>query len=213
METIKKLPAEAELNLAFPNEVLKVIYERRAVRRYKDRPVKKGTIDSILDAGRMAPSAINKQPWKFYILTNKEDIHLFSKEIAKVVLKGVVQSGLKGIVKTAKEFLHFSHSPNFLNVSDPIFHGAPVVIFISSDRSNEWAALDIGMCAQNMMLAAKSFGLDTCPVGMGKFVGKTKICEKLKIPEGDQVNLAIVLGYGNEIPDPKQRVSDNAFYF
>jgi len=50
-----------------------------------------------------------------------------------------------------------------------------VVIFIISPHDNEWASLDVGMCAQNIMLAAKSLGLDTCPVGFGKYVEKTKI--------------------------------------
>jgi len=51
------------------SETLKTIYERRAIRKYKDKPVDNAIIGEILDAGRMAPPAINKQPWKFYILT------------------------------------------------------------------------------------------------------------------------------------------------
>ena len=54
------------------NEVLKIIYARRAVRKYNDKPLDRKIIEELLDAGRMAPSAINKQPWKFYILTKKE---------------------------------------------------------------------------------------------------------------------------------------------
>ena len=45
------------------NETLKTIYERRAVRAYQDKSVSKEIIEQLLDAGRMAPSAINKQPW------------------------------------------------------------------------------------------------------------------------------------------------------
>ena len=44
-------------------ETGKTIYERRAVRRYKDKPVDRKLIEQVLDAGRMAPSAMNKQPW------------------------------------------------------------------------------------------------------------------------------------------------------
>ena len=50
------------------NDTLKTIYERRAVRKYKDRPVEKHLVEQLLDAGRMAPSAINRQPWKFYVM-------------------------------------------------------------------------------------------------------------------------------------------------
>jgi nitroreductase len=68
------------------------------------------------------------------------------------------------------------------------------------------------MCAQNIMLAAKSMGLDSCPVGLAKFVEQTKIYVKLNVPESDQINLAIILGYGNENPEPKERVRGNAFF-
>ena len=58
------------------NEVLKTIYERRAVRKYKHVTVARELIDMLLDAGRMAPSAMNKQPWKFYVLTDQKKIKI-----------------------------------------------------------------------------------------------------------------------------------------
>lgn len=160
----------------------------------------------------MAPSAINKQPWKFYILTNQDDIKAFSKEISKAALKGILKSGIKGIIQTTKDFLHFPHSSDFLNADDAVFYGAPVVIFITSPKDNEWAGLDIGMCSQNIMLAAKSLGLDSCPIGFGKFVEHTKIYSRLNVSASEQVNLAIILGYGDENPEPHERVKNNTVF-
>lgn len=209
---------------SYPNETFRTIYERRAVRKYKDQPVSRETIEQLLDAGRMAPSAINKQPWKFYILTDQEEIQRYSKEIAFAAIKGIVtgvakkgiggflKTGIKKVIKTGSDFLHFSHASDFLKAKDAVFHGAPVVIFITSPKDNEWAPLDVGMCAQNIMLAAKSMGLDSCPVGLAKFVEQTKIYSKLNIPETDQVNLAIVLGYADEHIEAKERVSGNAVF-
>ncbi|TAL60148.1 MAG: nitroreductase family protein [Bacteroidetes bacterium] len=194
------------------NEVFKNIYQRRAVRKYKDKPVERATIETLIDAGRMAPSAINIQPWKFYILTKKEDIRAFSKEIAKASAKGFLKSGIKNIVKTASSALHLSHGIDFFKGQDPIFHGAPLVIFISSPKDNEWSGLDIGMCAQNMMLAAKSLGIDSCPVGLGKFVEQTKIFPKLHIPKAERVNISLIFGYGDEKPAIHERIKNNAFY-
>jgi nitroreductase len=196
----------------FANAAIETIYARRAIRKYKDIPVEKKIIQQVIDAGRMSPSAINKQPWKFYVLTNKEDIKTFSKEISQAVIKGVLKSGIKGIVKTTKDFLHFSHSTDFLHAEDPIFHGAPVVIFITSPKDDEWGGLDIGMCSQNIMLAAKSLGIDSCPIGMGKFVEQTKIYSMLNIPQSEHVNLAIILGYGNESPEVKERIKNNLVF-
>lgn len=196
----------------FENDILKTIYERRSVRKYKDISIERKIVEQLLDAGRMAPSAINKQPWRFYVLTNKDDINSFSKEISVAAAKGFVKFGIKKIVKTASDLLHFSHGIDFLKTKNYIFHGAPVVIFITSHIDDEWAALDIGMCSQNIMLAAKSMGLDSCPVGLAKFVEQTKMYSKLGVSKLEKVNLAIVLGYGDENPEPKDRVRNNSVF-
>lgn len=194
------------------NETLKTIYERRAVRKYKDKPVDRKIIDELLNAGRMAPSAINMQPWKFYVLTKKEDLEAFSKEILKASAKGMLKSGIKNIAKAVSSGFHLSHGIDFFKAKDPIFHGAPLVIFITSPKDNEWAPLDIGMCSQNMMLAAKSLGLDSCPVGLAKFVEQTKIFSRLNVPKAEKVDLALIFGYGDEKPEVKERKKDNVCF-
>lgn len=192
--------------------VLKTIYERRAVRKYISKPVPKYLIEQVIDAGRMAPSAINKQPWKFYVLNDSETLKILSKEIMKAAAKRILHTGLKGILKTVKDSLHFANGMKFIEEDDPVFHGAPVAIFITGSKDNEWASLDIGMCAQNMMLAAKELGLESCPVGLAKFVEQTKSFPKLKIPGSEQVHLAVIIGYGDETPEIHERKTDNAIY-
>lgn len=195
------------------NDVIKTIYERRAVRKYKDQAVSREIIDKIVDAGRMAPSAMNKQPWKFHIVTSKEDIQLFSSEIVKEGMKSITEMSLKKVASAVvSSITHLSHGIDFLRSKDPVFYGAPVVIFITAPKENEWAGLDIGMCSQNIMLAAKSLGLDSCPIGFGKFVEKTKDYYKLHIPETEHVQIAIIIGYGNENPEIHERKKDNEFW-
>lgn len=191
------------------NETLKTIYERRAVRKYSDKQVDKEIINQIIDAGRMAPSAINMQPWKFYVLTKKETIEMFANKIRKATFKSIRKINLKSILRMAEGMLHFSKGINFLKEHDPVFHGAPVVVFISAPKDNEWASLDVGMCAQNMMLAAKSLGLESCPIGFGKFVEQTKIYPQLKIPKNDRVLISLVFGYGIESPETHERIKNN----
>jgi nitroreductase len=190
METIEATKA------ATLNETLKTIYERRAVRKYTDKPVSRELIEQLLEAGRMAPSAINKQPWKFYILTKKDTIKTFSDAVAKAAAKHV----------------HLGFASGILNTNDAIFHGAPVVIFITAPKDNKWASLDVGMCAQNIMLAAKSLGLDSCPVGMGKYVEEASCFEQLKVPKKETVLLSIIIGYGNDKPAVHERNKKNCVY-
>ena len=205
---------EATLNTGntLTQDTLNSIYTRRAVRKYKDEPVDREMIEKIIDAGRMAPSALNKQPWQFYVVTSKETIRTFSKAILKIMPGELMKAEPKVILSQILHFLHFPHGLSFLKTTDPVFHSAPVVIFITADRENEWAPLDIGMCAQNMMLAAKYFGLDTCPIGFGKYIDHTDLYPQLKIPAKEQVHLAIILGYGDEKPEMHERIKDNIYY-
>jgi nitroreductase len=208
MITIEAQNIEQAMYNVLIDDTLKLIYERRSIRKYKNIPVERELIERIIDAGRMAPSAINLQPWRFYIVTKPEDISFFSKEIKRNMIEGIIKSDLKNIIKSAKEFLHFPHKMNFLKEADPVFHGAPVVIFISSPSDSEWASIDIGMCSQNIMLAAKSLGLDSCPIGMVKY-GSAETFSKLNVPVNEQIRLAIILGYGDENPKAATRIKTN----
>ena len=194
------------------NETIQTIYERRAIRKYKDQPVERKLIEEIIEAGKMAPSAVNEQPWKFYVVTDKKEIKHLSNQIAVASAKKMAKAGLKKIVKSAASFIHSPHDLSFLKEGDFIFHGAPVVVFLTSPKDKEWAALDIGMCSQNMMLAAKSLGIDSCPVGLAKFIEGTKAYLLLNLPETDHVNLAIIFGYGDESAEVKERKSNNVFF-
>jgi nitroreductase len=193
-------------------ETLQTIYERRAIRKYKDRPVNKSTIEKILDAGRMAPSALNAQSWKFYIVTNRETISLFSKAITKTAAKEFIKAVPKKIIQSIINLFRFSHGLHFPKTTDHVFYEAPVVVFITASKDNEWAALDIGMCAQNMMLAAKAMGLDSCPVGFGKYIKHTKLYPRLHIPSSEEIHLAVILGYGDENPEVHKRIKTNATF-
>ena len=193
-------------------ETLQTIYERRSVRKYRNQFVDKDTIEKILDAGRMAPSAMNEQPWKFYVVTHKEKIQSFSKEISKITAKEFLKAGPGRMIKNIIHLFNFSQRFQYLKTKDHVFYEAPVVIFITGPRNNEWADLDIGMCAQNIMLAAKSMGLDTCPVGLGKYLEHTKLYPQLKTSAKEEIKLSVILGYGDETPEVHKRITKNAVF-
>lgn len=193
-------------------DTLKIIYERRAVRRYTEQLVDRRMIEKVLDAGRMAPSAKNRQPWKFYVLSDRKTIHAFSKEIAKAAIGEVFKSSPVNAVKVLAGTLTTLHVEDLLKGPDPVFYNAPVVIFIAAPKNEEWAALDVGMCTQNMLLAAKAMGLDSCPLGIGKYVEQTPVYSSLQVPADEQIHLSIILGYGNEHPSAQERHKENAVF-
>jgi len=54
------------------NAVLDNIYQRRSVRNFSDKEVSDEVIKEIIRAGTYAPTAVNKQPWRFVVITNKQ---------------------------------------------------------------------------------------------------------------------------------------------
>ncbi len=67
-----------------PEDILEFIKNRRSIRSFQDKHVPDNEIQMILEAGRWAPSASNKQPWEFYLIRDKEIL----KEISKHALYG-----------------------------------------------------------------------------------------------------------------------------
>ena len=60
-----------------------------------------------------------------------------------------------------------------------------------------------------MMLAAKAMGLDSCPVGFGKYIEHTKLYPQLHIPLTEKIYLSVIFGYGDETPEMHKRNRDN----
>ncbi|MHA1508747.1 MAG: nitroreductase family protein [Promethearchaeota archaeon] len=67
-----------------PEDFLEFIKDRRSIRSFQDKLVPDNEIHMILEAGRWAPSASNKQPWEFYVIRDKEIL----KEISKNAIYG-----------------------------------------------------------------------------------------------------------------------------
>lgn len=67
----KKYKNEAIENVVVTS-LFDVILARRSIRRYEDKEISKNVLDKILEAGRQSPSAANKQPYHFVIVTDSE---------------------------------------------------------------------------------------------------------------------------------------------
>ncbi|RLF31262.1 MAG: nitroreductase, partial [Thermoplasmata archaeon] len=66
-------------------EVMKCIKERRSIRDYTDEPLSRELIEEIIMAGRYAPSAENSQPWKFIVITSRDEIASLSGEVKRQI--------------------------------------------------------------------------------------------------------------------------------
>jgi nitroreductase len=69
-------------------DLMKLIKERRAVRRFKREKIPDKTIKDILEAARWAPSGMNNQPWKFMVLEGKDKNKLADYTVYSYVIHG-----------------------------------------------------------------------------------------------------------------------------
>jgi nitroreductase len=144
-----------------------VIASRREVRDYVERPIPDEIRARILDAGRLAGSASNRQPWHFFVL---EDADLRER-----VAQGVYEPG---------------------NI-----RGAQLVVVIALSGKGP-VSFDAGRAAQNMMLAAWSEGVGSCPNGV---VDRARMTELLGLDEGEQPAIILTFGYPARPRSPEER--------
>jgi nitroreductase len=86
--------------LVHSTSLVDVILSRRSIRRYQQKEIPRDAMDKILEAGRQAPSAMNRQPWHFIVVTNNEikrelSRWLFTKHIkdSPVAIVGCAKTG------------------------------------------------------------------------------------------------------------------------
>lgn len=176
--------------------VLHNMHTRRSIRKYKPEQINRDTLNILLKAALHAPSALNKQPWEVRVIQNKTLLDKINKQFVEEA-KGKV---LQGSAARAQE-------PGF-----SVFHHAPTLIAIAGDKNNAYAAVDIGLISQNILLAAHALGLGTCPigsvVGLLKNPNNEHITGLLNIPDDYEMVLCIALGYPDESPIMKERYAE-----
>ena len=201
------------------NPVEEAISSRRSIRAFLPTPVPQQTIENILDTAARAPSGTNIQPWKTYVLTG-DSLAGLSRAIFKVyndpeLAKDHTEEyayypqewvspyierrrkigwdlyGLLGITRDDKQKMHHQHGRNYC------FFDAPVGLMFTIDRVLEQGSwLDYGMFLQNIMIAARGNGLDTCPQAAFTPFHRV-ISEYLNIPETQSVVCGMSLGYAD----------------
>jgi nitroreductase len=166
----------ADEHLPSPEETLALLRERRSIRRYHPDPVPEEMLIQVLEAGRWAPSASNRQPWTFVVVRDEA----VRRELAQ---------------HAAYYFVRWAHVGE-----------APVLIALCGNARNpiyrQFLHEDIGLAGSQMMLQARALGLGTCWLGG---VDRAAMAQVLKLPDGLEVIGLLTLGFPAEDPPPTPR--------
>jgi len=163
------------------NPVLEAIRERRTVTRFESTQVEDDKLDAILEAGRWAPSWLNRQPWSFIVIKDKNIKQQLSEVVPTTFVQGLKEAPacIAVTVNPEEDQYHFVEA------------GAAV--------------------SQNMALAAHSLGLQSSWIGVfdvkdQKNSAESKVKQILEIPKKHRVIALLPIGHvKNEIPKKERK--------
>ncbi len=155
------------------NPVIHTILNRRSIRDFTDDEVPRPIIEMILKAGCYAPSGHNMQTWKFTVITNQNEIALLKETVKRIA---------------EEKKIHFYG-----------FQNPKLLVMVSNDRRNRDSVQDASCAAENIMLAACSYGLGSVWLNPLMTLCDEKeiraLLDKYGIPTEHIVWAMIALGY------------------
>lgn len=199
------------------------ITSRHSVRAFLDQAVDQQTIKDILTVASRAPSGTNTQPWKVYVVTGQKRQEMIDRvckaqlevsqnpELAKQYTEtfayypekwispfidrrrenGWGLYGLLNIQKGEKEKMAAQQLRNYQ------LFDAPVALYFTVNKvMGVGSKMDISMMIQNVMIAAKARGLDTCPQAAWNHFHPI-VLDVLNAPDDEELVCTVALGYAD----------------
>ncbi len=156
-------------------DVMEAIKERRSIRAFKDKDVEEEKLNKILEAGRLAPSASNRQEWRYIIVKDKS---MREKLACAACNQDFIAQAPIVIVCCADTNDHVMRC------------------------GQKCYPIDLAISIDHMTLAAVKLGLGTCWIGA---FYEDEVKKLLNIPERIRVVNLLPLGYPSHQPSPTKR--------
>lgn len=188
------------------SDLLNLIQSRKSVRKYSDKHISDEDLRKILEAGRLAPSWMNVQSWKFILVKSQESKDMLSElSIGQKQVKNADAVIVCVADKNAWEEAKITHIVN--PALNPVMQCENAVTI----RTLEQVIYPVSY----MMLEAESLGISSCIIGaFGSEITNilpeiyTKVKKVLNLNENQIISTMITLGYEEEHKDTvKQRKS------
>lgn len=163
---------------------LELAQARQSDRSYEPgRIIEREVLDRILEAGRLAPSACNGQPWHFTAVTEPE--------LLQQVAKATSSIGLNKFVKDSAALVLITLEPT--NITSRLGSGI---------KDKDFPIMDLGIASAYITLAAEDEGIGSCILG---WFDEKKIKELVGIPQKRRLMLVVSLGYAAKSKRKKVR--------
>jgi len=166
--------------------IFEIIKNRRSIRKFKNKPVEDEKIFKIIEAARLAPSATNRQPWRFVAVKNKELIIKITTEALGAINKWAKTAPLLIICCSVRKSI--------------------ITHFLGEAISGvQYHIIDTAIAAEHIILSAEELSLSSCWIG---WFNEKKIKEILNIPKSWKIISVLAVGYKDEsyTPKPQKRL-------
>lgn len=170
-------------------ELRDVLSGRRSVRDYLAKPVPPDLLEAVIVAATWAPSAMNEQPWRFTVVTDRRIMDSMSARAKAHMLSAepAMPERLR-LMLADRDF--------------QIFHRAPALVVISAPVATRWRVENCSLAAANFMLAAYAYGLGSCWIGFAQdWLATADGAAAIELPEGIGAVVPIVVGWPRALPD------------
>jgi len=197
-------------------EVTEAIRNRKSTRAFLDKPVPDEVITTVLECARWAPSGVNSQPWQVAVVTGetkrqlgnalakqradgetpRQDYNYYPTQIEEPYISrkracGHALYSALGIKHNDIETRKAQWMKNYHGFGSPV-----ALLFFIDAILEKGSWVDMGMFIQNVMLAARGFGLETCPqAALAEY--PDVIRNILNIPDSKKLICGMALGYAD----------------
>lgn len=191
--------------------MISAIYERRSIRKFKNKSISQKDLIDIIQSGIKAPSSQNRQPWKYIVIQGKA-----KEEMLKIFRQGIEREE-KDSALLPKSKQHIAAAKHTVD----IMAEAPTIVFVVNSLGKSILAeltpeeriyeicniQSVSASIQNMLLAATDKGIGSlwiCDI----YFAYSELCEWLD--SDGQLIAAIAFGYPNEYPKerPRKKIDD-----
>lgn len=174
-------------NVVHEEGAIETIMTRTSIRDFQNKPVEEEKVESMLRAAMAAPTAVNKQPWRFIVIKEKKTLKAISENFnsMKMAEKAPLAIVVCGDLKAT----------------------------LDGEGTDYWVQ-DASAATENLLLAAHSLGLGAVWCGIYPIkqrVGQLK--EMLDIPDGIIPLNVIPIGYPAENPEPKDKWNPSEIHY
>ena len=178
-------PASAETEYA--NDTLKIIHQRKSVRSYTDQPVSREQLMTLVKAAMAAPTAVNKQPWAFIVVTERAGLDKLAEVMPYAKMTAQAQAA--------------------------IIVCGDLSLALPGDAQAYWIQ-DCSAAIENLLLAAESMGLGAVWTGAYPIEERVKSLRTLlDLPE-HHVQLALIpIGYPDGQDQPKDKFKPDRIHW